>query len=198
MVEEDAQRKPLGTEDGFDRILNSQVQLCGFTFGLVPGRNPSWARSLKSVYPPNTWRLYPLAQQIAHDKAAMLHHDLGKFVTDRTTLSWTLGLGFAMSYVIRAKDLENPDRREWLRWLDRIQKSVCARYIGEPVQGFEHEQPSEPSADDGILRGLRKGPRVCQSRARTQAGKQSHPGRFRLLCRGARDGRREPAESVRT
>ncbi len=151
MVEEDAQHKPLGTEDGFDRIVNSEVQLCGFTFGLVPGGNPAWARPLKQVYPPSTWRLYPVAQQIAHDKTAMLHHDLGKFVTDRATMSWTLGLGFSMSDRVRARHLADPARLAWLRWLDRIQKSVCARYVGEPVLAFEHEQPAEPSADDGLI-----------------------------------------------
>jgi hypothetical protein len=151
MVEEDCRRAVLGTEDGFDRIVNAEAQMCGFTFGLVPGHNPDWARGFKKLYPPGTWQIYPVAQYIAHDKAALLHHDLGKFVTDRSTLSWTLGLGFAMSYAIRARDVARPDQREWLLWLDRLQKSVCARYVGEPVQAFEHQQPAELSTNDGVI-----------------------------------------------
>ena len=96
-ADEDARVRPLATEDGYDRVLNAEVQLCGFTFALVPGPNPSWARSFKSRYPATTWEIFPVAQVLAHEKAAMLHHDLGKFVSDRVTLSWTLGLGFAMS-----------------------------------------------------------------------------------------------------
>jgi len=152
MIEEDAQLVPLSTEDGFDRVVNAEVQLCGFTFALVPGRNPPWARAMKSVYPPSTWELFPVAQIIAHDKAAMVHHDLGKFVVDRPSLSWTLGLGFSMSYVVRARSLAEPGPREWLKWLDRLQKSVCARYVGESVRGFEHRQGEAPESDDGLIR----------------------------------------------
>ncbi len=116
-ADEDAQVGPLATEDGYDRVLNAEVQLCGFTFALVPGPNPSWARSFKSRYPATTWEIFPVAQVLAHEKVAMLHHDLGKFVSDRVVLSWTLGLGFAMSEQVPARALHEPQRLEWLRWL---------------------------------------------------------------------------------
>ncbi len=138
-ADEDARVRPLGTEDGYDRVLNDEVQLCGFTFALVPGGNPSWARLFKSRYPAGTWEIFPVAQVLAHDKTALLHHDLGKFVSDRRTLSWTLGLGFAMSEQVMARELHEPARLEWLRWLARIQQSIVARYVGEPVLAFEHE-----------------------------------------------------------
>ena len=63
----------------------------------------SWARPFKSRYPAGTWEIFPVAQVLAHEKAAMLHHDLGKFVSDRRTLAWTLGLGFAMSERVHAR-----------------------------------------------------------------------------------------------
>ncbi|MGO9206440.1 MAG: hypothetical protein ACLQBX_09705 [Candidatus Limnocylindrales bacterium] len=150
-ADEDARVRPLATEDGYDRVLNAEVQLCGFTFALVPGLNPSWARSFKSRYPATTWEIFPVAQVLAHEKAAMLHHDLGKFVSDRVTLSWTLGLGFAMSEQVPARALHEPRRLEWLRWLARIQQSISARYVGEPVRAFEHE-PGRADADDGLIR----------------------------------------------
>lgn len=150
-VDEDCQTKPLSTEDGWDRVVNAESQLCGFTFALGPGRRVTWAREMKAEYHPSTWELYPFAQRIAHDKVEFFHHDLGKFVTDRPTLSWTLGLGFAMSYIVPARALGEPRHREWLRWLDRIQKSVCARYIGEPAGPFEHRQGSPHPGDDGSI-----------------------------------------------
>ena len=150
-ADEDARVRPLATEDGYDLVLNDEVQLCGFTFGLVPGPNPSWARSFKSRYPAHTWEIFPVAQILGHDKAALLHHDLGKFVSDRKTLSWTLGLGFSMSEEAMARQLHEPRRLEWLRWLARIQQSISARYVGEPVIAFEHE-PGRADADDGVIR----------------------------------------------
>jgi len=152
LVDEQSAMKPLSTEDGWDRVVNAEVQLCGFTFALGPGRRVAWAKEMKSVYHPSTWELYPFAQYIAHDKTALLHHDLGKFVTDRPTLAWTLGLGFAMSYRISARTLNEPAPRAWLGWVDRLQKSIVARYLGEPVVAFSHQQGSPASGDDGVIR----------------------------------------------
>jgi len=183
MIEEDARVVPLSTEDGFDRVVNAEVQLCGFTFALVPGRNPAWARPMKRVYPPETWELFPVAQIIAHEKTAMTHHDLGKFVVDRPSLAWTLGLGFAMSYRAHARALAEPGPREWLRWLDRLQKSVCARYVGEPVGRFEHwraesagddDASRESDSDDGVIRATYGPVRLAANlgpSARTESGR---------------------------
>jgi hypothetical protein len=151
-ADEDAQVRPLATEDGYDRVLDDEVQLCGFTFGLVPGPNLEWARSFKSRYPATTWEIFPVAQILAHEKAAMLHHDLGKFVSDRRTLSWTLGLGFAMSEELPARALHQPRRLEWLLWLARIQQSISSRYVGEPVVAFKHEPGWTAGEDDGVIR----------------------------------------------
>jgi hypothetical protein len=117
----------------------------------VPGQDVAWARPFKSLFPPGSWELYPVAQVLAHDKAAMLHHDLGKFVTDRPSLAWTLALGFAMSDRVTARALGSPRTIEWLRWLDRVQKSICSRYVGEPVRSFQHE-PGLNQNDDGLVR----------------------------------------------
>ena len=153
-VMEDATRKPLSTEAGWDRTANFEAQLCGLSFQLVPTEHaPDYLQLLKYVYPPQTWDIFPLAQSIAHDKSALLYHDLGQFVTNPELVAWTLGLGFGMSYRVSAKALDEPKPREWLRWLDRLQKSVCARYTGAPLRAFAHERPTPPRlADDGLLR----------------------------------------------
>lgn len=153
-VGEDAAQKPLSTEAGWDHVVNDESQLCGMTFELVPTEGaPTWRRLMQEQYPPDTWEIFPLAEYIAHDKAAMLHHDLGQFVTNRQVLSWTLGLGFGMSYRTGAGALDGDATREWLRWLDRIQKSICSRYIGQPLTAFSHERGPVPTMeDDGVLR----------------------------------------------
>lgn len=153
-VGEDAAQKPLSTEAGWDHVVNDEAQLCGMTFELVPTEGaPQWRRLMQEQYPPNTWEIFPLAEYIAHDKVSMLHHDLGQFVTNREVLSWTLGLGFGISYRTSAGALDGDANREWLRWLDRIQKSVCSRYIGQPLTAFRHERgPVPTTADGGVLR----------------------------------------------
>ena len=153
-VAEDCQRVPLGTEAGWDGVVNDETQLCGLSFQILPTEHgPAWLRLMKHEYPPATWNIFPVAQRIAHDKTFMLHHDLGQFVTNRGTLAWTLGLGFSLSYRVSAAGLAQDAPREWLKWLDRLQKSVCARYIGQPVTAFVHDRGPTPAAeDDGVIR----------------------------------------------
>ena len=154
MVAEDCRRKPLATESGWDGVVNFESQLCGMTWSLVPTEGgPAWRQLLKTRYAPATWEIFPVAQYIAHDKAAMLHHDLGQFVTNRETLAWTLGLGFSLSYRVQATALGSDSSRQWLLWLDRLQKSVCAHYVGQPLTEFAHDRdPAAPLDDDGTLR----------------------------------------------
>jgi len=154
MVAEDCGKKPLSTENGWDRVANFESQLCGMTWSIVPTKDaPTWRTFLKDRFPPQTWEIFPLAQYIAHDKTAMVHHDLGQFVTDDEVLAWTLGLGYGMSYRISASSLDRADSRQWLLWLDRLQKSVCARFVGEPVRAFTHDRGANPAfEDDGVLR----------------------------------------------
>ncbi len=154
MVAEDSQTKPLSTENGWDRIVNYESQLCGMTWAIVPTENaPDWRTFLNDRFPPETWDIFPLAQYIAHDKTSMIHHDLGQFVTDDEVLSWTLGLGYSLSYSLAATDLTQRSKREWLLWLDRLQKSVCAQYVGQPVVDFSQDRGTNLATDpNGVLR----------------------------------------------
>jgi hypothetical protein len=96
-----------------------------------------------------------------HDKAIFMHHDLGQFVTNDQILSWTLGLGYSLSYRATASAISTQDApREWLAWLDRLQKSVCARHLGTPLRDFRHDRAplfaagGDPrrESDDGVIR----------------------------------------------
>ncbi len=154
LVQEDSKVRPLSTEAGWDGVLNYEAQLCGLSWSLVPtAGGPEWRTLKHNQWAPETWRVYPLAQRVAHQGAAMLYHDLGQFVTNDETLAWTLGLGFSLSYRLQAAERESDAPLEWLRWLDRLQKSVIARYVGEAVGSFEHDRTAALTpADDGILR----------------------------------------------
>ena len=150
---EDSQSLPLSTENGWDRVINYEAQFSGMTWGLVPTENPpSWREFLRDRFDPATWQVFPLAQYLAHDKLSMIHHDLGQFVTNDEVLSWTLGLGYGMSLRFNATDLDQEPTQQWLRWLDRLQKSVCARYVGEPIYSFSHAWGTNSvDPDNGVM-----------------------------------------------
>lgn len=201
MVAEDCRTRPLSTEGGWDRVVNYESQLCGLTWAILPaGNGPSWAGQLKSQIPPETWTVFPLAQYIAHDKAAMVHHDLGQFVTNRQILAWTLGLGFCMSDSIGAAELTRPGPRQWLLWLDRLQKSLCARYMGEPVVVFSHDRGARPTfEDDGVIRAQYGPVRLAANLGpgpRTEGGKPLAPFGFYATAPGTVAGNIQvPGES---
>ena len=154
MVQEDCRSVPLSTESGWDGVVEYESQLCGLSWSIVPTEGgPAWRTLMKHEIDPAVWEVFPLAQHVAHDKTAMLYHDLGQFVTNRQVVAWTLGLGFCMSYRTRAAGLADEGRRSWLAWLDRLQKSICSRYVGEPIRSFAHERDADAAAeDDGVLR----------------------------------------------
>ena len=149
-VRENAAKVPLSTENGWDRIIKTHVQLSGLTWQIVPTEYPpEWRRLLRDIYPPETWRIFPMIQAEAHGQCSLILHDLGQFVTNRQVIAWTLGLGFNMSYAVNARELEQPARLEWLRWLDRLQKSICARWTGVPLKSFSHARPGV--TNDGVI-----------------------------------------------
>ncbi|NLN90672.1 MAG: hypothetical protein GX134_10995 [candidate division WS1 bacterium] len=138
MVEEDSAVAPLSTESGWDRVLAFESQFCGMTWRVVPTElSPTWVRPYSADYPPSTFRPFPLAQALGHESVAMIHHDLGQFVTNDEVLTWTVGLGYGLSYRIGAGSLDRPEVSAWLAWLDEIQKSVCAPMIGAPLLAWE-------------------------------------------------------------
>lgn len=147
---EDSRVRPLATEDGNDLVIGCEALFCGMTWGLVPFEHPpAWRRLLRDEFPPGTWDIYPLAQRLAADKVAFYHHDLGAFVTTREVLAWTLALGYGMSYRVSPGPGFTEEKREWLKWLDRVQKSIAAHAVGEPLGAFEHIRP--PAGGSGIV-----------------------------------------------
>lgn len=131
---------PIGTENGWDRVANFQTLLCGMSCGIVPASSaPKWVRLFKTQFPPESWSVFPLANALMHDRVVSTHHDLWHFVTDDQILSWTLGLGYSLSYSVTYESLNNDLHKEWLLWLAQLQKSVCSRYLCEPMHAFDHK-----------------------------------------------------------
>ncbi len=200
MNDEDSRIVPLGTENGWDRVADYQTLLCGLSWGIVPTEHrPTWVRLFKDSYPPETWEIFPLALAVMHDKAIFLHHDLGQFVTNDQILSWTLALGYSLSYRAHAPALAQDAPREWLAWLDRLQKSVCARHLGTPLRDFVHDRAplfaagGDPrrATDDGVIRATYGDVRLLANLGdvpRTSGGRSLPPYGFRAEAPGMTAG----------
>ncbi|MEI8340367.1 MAG: leucine-rich repeat protein [Verrucomicrobiota bacterium] len=150
---EDSISLPVSTENGFDRLINYESQFCGLAWGLAPTPGaPVWRRYLRDRFAPSTWQIFPLAQYLSHDKLAMSYNDLSAPVANDECVAWTLGLGYTMSYTLNAADIDTPATRQWLLWIDRLQKSICAQYIGQPVSSFTHQWGAQsPNPDNGTI-----------------------------------------------
>lgn len=150
---EDSQTTPLSTENGYDRLINHESQFSGLAWGLAPTTNaPVWRRYLRDRYAPSTWQVFPVAQYLAHDKVSFIYNNLSAAVHNHEVMAWTLGLGYGMTYVIDAPELDNVAERQWLLWVDRLQKSVAARYVGQGINEFSHRWGTNAvNPDNGVL-----------------------------------------------
>jgi len=150
MCDEDAALIPLSTEGGWDGIVNAEAQICGLSWEIVPTQGgPTWRTLRRDTVPTDLWTVYPVAQYLAQDKCSFIYHDLGQFVTNQEVLAWTLGLGFNMTYRCRASDLASPAVRDWIGWLDVLQKQVCSQYLGGRLTGWQHNRQPGRS---GVIR----------------------------------------------
>jgi hypothetical protein len=139
MARRDAALMPLATECGWDRVVNCESEFCGLAWG-------------RTQFPFDECSVFPLAEYIAHDKVAFIQHDLGQSTADQQTMTKLLSLGFGFTYIERAVDSGVDDQREWLQWLSRVQKSVCARYVGQPLVSFTDTKAGDsPSKGELIV-----------------------------------------------
>ncbi len=130
---------PISTENGCDRLINIESQFCGLSWKVAPIEwRPAWQRLHREWLSDSAWEYFPLAQFLAADKVIFAHHDLGQFVTNREVLLWTLAMGYQLSYKITPADLAKPPLRNWLLYLDHIQKTIASAYIGKPLKSFRY------------------------------------------------------------
>ncbi|HBC86843.1 MAG TPA: hypothetical protein DCZ94_07815 [Lentisphaeria bacterium] len=148
-VRTDSSVVPLSTEDAWWGILDSEIQICGLSFGYIPEHKQ---RPLKNIFPAKSWRIFPIALAMAHDKVGMTHHNLGQSVDTPKELALTLAFGYSMINRVSKNKLAKPEYLEWLRWIDRIQKSVASEYMGTELKTFKHRWGDiKNPEDDGLI-----------------------------------------------
>ena len=143
---------PLGTENGFDAVINSETLFCGDVWNIIPTQySPSWAQLWRQKYPANTWRLDPMALWLGHDHVIFTMHDLGQFVTNHEVLTWVLGMGYHISAVTTADALQNPENKQWIDWLAALQKAIGPFLDGAKLEYWEEPSPGVYSSKWGDL-----------------------------------------------
>jgi hypothetical protein len=141
---------PLGTENGFDRLINCESMFCGLTWSIAPTPGgPEWRRLWRDQYPSETYRVSPIALWMAHDKCAFTHHDLGQFVTTPEALAWSLVLGYQLSYRATPSALDTPAVQHWLSWLSRLQHGIVSPLMTEPLDEWAYLTDSVVKAQYG-------------------------------------------------
>ena len=160
MVEEDASRVPLATENGWDQVAEHQVILSGLSWSTLPAnyRQPTWCPQFTNLFPATMWTLEPLAAYLMHDKCIFMHHNLGQFVLNARSLAWTLALGYSVNHEMWGSTyVRRPDRRRWFEYLASVQRDVAARYTGQPLRAWRHIRSPEngPGAVDAVWGDVR-------------------------------------------
>ena len=154
--EEGARVFPLGTEDGWDRMIDIHFMDEGMSWLLM--QNDSLNRPLlKDRLCGRQWLLEPLMQRLFHDRTVMKHHDNKQFVTDSKSLAWTLALGYHLNArTIRGNDLvgikQRPEVLANVRIVAKLQREVASAYFGKRLVSFKHSRhPSADADDEGMI-----------------------------------------------
>lgn len=163
MVEEDAARLPIATEDAWDQCANYETAVFGMAWRTVPYEAaPSFHRvSFKDRFDPRTWEYDPCALRLMHGRTLFWMHDLGQSVSNTRVLAWMLALGYNLNAVTTPSAWRDDDgARTWFAWLADIQKHVIARYSDLPLDDFRHDRgplfarhdvDPRSQTDDGVV-----------------------------------------------
>jgi hypothetical protein len=144
---------PLGTENGFDAVMNSETLFCGDVWNIIPTQySPSWAQLWKQKYPAGTWQLAPMALWMGHDRVIFTMHDLGQFVTNREVLVWVLAMGYHLSAVTNVAALQNPTNKRWIDWLASLQQAIGPYLDGAKLEDWKESTPGVYASKWGDLR----------------------------------------------
>ena len=136
----DSKKRPLSTEDGWWGIANEEIQFCGMTFGIFPSQYaPVWSQFVWDSFPKRGIRLANLVSAMFHDKVSLSHHDLATGIYNDRQMALSIGMGITMMYSPRINHVSDQSALEFIKWMDRLQKSLASKYVGEKMYEFSHE-----------------------------------------------------------
>lgn len=137
---EDMEEVMLACEDGYDRVLNIETIICGSSWGQVPGDGVNRTRHNKHHFPKGEWQFFPILGFLGHDKCLFTNHDLDLYIIDHERMAAILAFGYATSETWQAGLQNTPKKRDWVFWVDAVQKTACADYAGRKMLDFIYLQ----------------------------------------------------------
>ena len=145
-VEEDATHVPLGTENGWDKVIAEELCVFGMCWATIPRRTDfrekrDYNMLTKELISPETWEMEPLVLRLMHDKCFFYCHDLSGHVFCDRLVAWDLALGYNLSY--DASSGKYDGRRSplaWDRYISALQKHVVSHIAGKPLGLFRHDR----------------------------------------------------------
>lgn len=149
-----SRRRPLATEQGYDRLIDAQSEFCGLTWMLVPFKERPWwlswwLRSYSDLFDQDDYEAYPLAQYVADGKTFFTHHLGGPLVENSENLAWTLLLGYQILADVPVTGGSSADRCRWIAFLGEVQRLLGPAYMGVPMRDFHY---LEGSGNSGVVR----------------------------------------------
>ena len=153
MEEEDSASTRLMAEDGWDRVAEYNVGLCGCNWWIFPFRHKSGTPRphFKDLFPADCWEIEPITLYLAHDKCLFYSHNLGAFVDSPPILAWSLACGYQLSETNRRYET-NETARDWYAWLHLVQRLVASRIAGQPLLSFKHDRSAFLSRGGDLAR----------------------------------------------
>lgn len=135
---EDAEFVPIACEDGHDRMLNFESMICGASWGLIPVYGRHQERHAKYHFPENEWQFFPMLSYLGHDKVIFTNHDLGHFIGNPEQLASAIAFGYSTSLNWTKGYHKDTKRRNWLFWLDALQKTAIGDYNGRKLLDYAY------------------------------------------------------------
>jgi len=151
----DSKKALLSTEDGFSHLSDYEIQFCGFSFGILEPKPNNYWRLIYENYPKNTFKLYNMLGALFQDKVSITQHNLGGDIREPRRLSLCVAYGMHLITRINRNDktVYSFQTFEWIKWLDVVQKTLSAKYIGANLKNFEHTWENLHTRDaSGVIR----------------------------------------------
>ena len=146
----------LMTEDGWDRLAETEIGFCGSELTGTTKWDPQGVRwgadnRANKVFGPGNWSPYPLGGWLFHDKVLFYHHDLSHPTMNAgiEVLTWNAAFGVMAGYLW--PDLGSM-KRDWIKLANAFQHAVFARTAGQALASYRELAPEVTESRFGNLR----------------------------------------------
>ncbi len=130
----------LMTEDGWDRLAETETGFCGSALTGTTAWDPAtvrWGAGSRGnkMFGPGNWRPYPLGVWLFHDKVLFYHHDLSHPPMNAgvEVLTWNAAFGVNAGYLW---PLNRGLKPEWIKLAKAYQRAVFSRTAGRMLSSY--------------------------------------------------------------